>query len=122
VAREARLVETDTAFHVTARGNYRQTAFFSDEDRAEYLQLLGHHAALEGLEIFGWSLMTNHMHLLAVPGKVLLWREPCAAPSPTIRSVSIVGWVPAAVTSGSRASTRARWPVTLSGRFSGTSN
>ena len=67
MAREARLVETDIAFHVTARGNYRQTVFFSDADRAEYLDLLDHHAAFEGLEIFGWCLMTNHIHMLAVP-------------------------------------------------------
>jgi putative transposase len=67
VAREARLVETDTALHVTARGNYRQSVFLSDEDRAEYLELLGHHAVLEGLEIFGWCLMANHIHVLAVP-------------------------------------------------------
>src|SRR5271165_18812 len=67
MARQARLVETDVAFHITARGNYRQTVFFSDQDRAEYLELLGHHAALEGLEIFGWCLMTNHIHMLAVP-------------------------------------------------------
>src|SRR5271165_6007216 len=67
MARQARLVETDVAFHITARGNYRQTVFFSDQDRAEYLELLGRHATLEELEIFGWCLMTNHTHLLAVP-------------------------------------------------------
>ncbi|MGA7409161.1 MAG: hypothetical protein WBW33_01680 [Bryobacteraceae bacterium] len=58
MVRQARLVETDAVFHITARGNYRQTVFFSDQDRAEYLELLGRHATLEGLEIFGWCLMT----------------------------------------------------------------
>ena len=69
MARQARLVESGIAFHVTARGNYRQTVFFSDEDRAGYLDLLARYAAVEGLEILGWCLMTNHAHLLAVPRK-----------------------------------------------------
>jgi REP element-mobilizing transposase RayT len=40
----ARLVEAGSFFHVTARGNYRQNVFFSDQDRAEYLGLPAHHA------------------------------------------------------------------------------
>ena len=64
VARVARLVEAGSFFHVTARGNYRQNVFFSDQDRAEYLGLLAHHAAIEGLDILGWCCMTNHIHLL----------------------------------------------------------
>ena len=63
----ARLVEAGSFFRVTVRGNYRQNVFFSDQDRAEYLGLLAHHAALEGLDILGWCCMTNHIHLLAVP-------------------------------------------------------
>jgi putative transposase len=69
MARQARLIESGIAFHVTARGNYRQTVFFSEEDRAEYLDLLARCAAAEDLEILGWCLMTNHAHLLAVPRK-----------------------------------------------------
>jgi putative transposase len=67
VARQARLVDPGIAFHVTARGNYQQTVFFDDDDRAQYLHLLSRHAASESLEILGWCLMTNHVHLLAVP-------------------------------------------------------
>jgi putative transposase len=69
MARQARLIESGIAFHITARGNYRQTVFFSEEDRAEYLDLLARCAAAEDLEILGWRLMTNHAHLLAVPRK-----------------------------------------------------
>jgi len=46
-------MEAGIAFHVTARGNYRQTVFFADHDRAEYLGLLDKHAAAEGTEILG---------------------------------------------------------------------
>lgn len=48
-------------------GNYRQSVFFSDDDRAEYLGLLARYPGLEALDILGWCLMTNHVHLLAVP-------------------------------------------------------
>ena len=122
MARQARLVETDVAFHITARGNYRQTVFFSDQDRAEYLELLGRHATLEELEIFGWCLMTNHTHLLAVPRQR-------AALARTMRRTQAdysqrlnrrIG--SRVVISGSPASTRARSPATPSGRFSATSN
>ncbi len=67
MARQSRLVEAGLAFHITARGNYRQTVFHTDSDRGEYLDLLAKHAGLEALEVLGWCLMTNHIHLLAVP-------------------------------------------------------
>jgi putative transposase len=60
-------VEAGCAFHLTARGNYRQSVFFSEEDRAAYLNLLARYACLEALDVLGWCLMTNHVHLLAVP-------------------------------------------------------
>ena len=69
MARQSRLVEPGLAFHITARGNYRQTVFYNDRDRSEYLDLLGNHADLEALEVLGWCLMTNHVHLLAIPRK-----------------------------------------------------
>lgn len=64
---QARLAEPGFTFHITARGNYRQTVFFTEDDRAEYLRLLGRYASLEAVEVLGWCLMTNHLHLLAVP-------------------------------------------------------
>jgi putative transposase len=70
VARQARLVEAGTVFHVTARGNFRQTTFYTAEDRAEYLDLLTRYCALETLDLLGWCLMSNQVHLLAVPGRV----------------------------------------------------
>jgi putative transposase len=69
MARQARLVEAGTAFHVTARGNYRQRTFHDAEDRAEYVALLARYSALEGVAVVGWCLMTNHVHLIGVPGR-----------------------------------------------------
>jgi len=80
------LVASGVAFHIVARGNYRQTVFFADGDHEEYLSLLGRHAASESLEILGWCLMTNHVHLLVVP------QQRKAPSKPRGGSLGTVGW------------------------------
>jgi hypothetical protein len=35
--------------------------------RATYLELLRHHSELRGLALLGYCLMSNHVHLIAVP-------------------------------------------------------
>ncbi|MGE5646832.1 MAG: transposase [Acidobacteriota bacterium] len=55
------------AHHVTQRGNNRQDVFFSAGDRRLYLALLARHAARHGVQILGYCLMTNHVHLVAIP-------------------------------------------------------
>jgi putative transposase len=67
VPRRSRVVEAGIPLHITARGNYQQTIFHTAGDRAEYLKLLARHAVTERLELLGWCLMTNHVHLLAIP-------------------------------------------------------
>ncbi len=53
--------------HVTQRGNNRQPVFFVDDDRHTYLALLKRRSEAYGLEIVGYCLMTNHVHLIVVP-------------------------------------------------------
>ena len=65
--RIARIVVPGVPHHVTQRGNNRQQVFFSDADRELYLALLKSEAERFGLEILGYCLLTNHMHLVAVP-------------------------------------------------------
>ncbi|MBN1489940.1 MAG: transposase [Phycisphaerae bacterium] len=65
--RVARIVVPGAAHHVTQRGNNRQDVFFVDEDRRAYLGLLKEKAELYGLEVLGYCLMTNHVHIVAVP-------------------------------------------------------
>jgi putative transposase len=65
--RVARIVVPGAPHHVTQRGNNRQAVFFSDEDRELYLALLKAEADRFGLEILGYCLMSNHMHLVGVP-------------------------------------------------------
>ena len=65
--RFARLVIPGCSHHITQRGNNRQDAFFVDDDRRAYLAALREQAEKFGLEVLGWCLMTNHVHLIAVP-------------------------------------------------------
>ncbi|MDP3852919.1 transposase [Phenylobacterium sp.] len=55
------------AHHVTQRGNRRQTTFFSDADYAVYRDLLAEGCRAAGVEVWGYCLMPNHVHLILVP-------------------------------------------------------
>ena len=67
MARLPRVVVVDVAHHVTQRGNARQVILCSDADRVTYLALLGEYSQLYGLSLLGYCLMSNHVHLIAVP-------------------------------------------------------
>ena len=67
MARFPRVVVVDVPHHVTQRGNARQVILASDADRLTYLALLREYAALYGLSMLGYCLMSNHVHLIAVP-------------------------------------------------------
>ena len=67
MARLARLVIPGMPHHVTQRGNRRQETFFHDEDYAAYIELMAEWCREEGVEIWGYCLMPNHVHLIAVP-------------------------------------------------------
>jgi Transposase IS200 like len=53
--------------HITQRGNRRQQTFFNDGDYAAYLELMADWCREEGVEIWGYCLMPNHIHLITVP-------------------------------------------------------
>ena len=67
MARTARAVAVDTPHHVTQRGNGRQDVFFSDRDRQIYLDTLFDYAARYRLRVWGYCLMSNHVHFVVVP-------------------------------------------------------
>ena len=54
-------------YHITQRGNRREEVFFSEGDRDLYLKLLLQYSLKHGLDVKGYCLMTNHVHLVAVP-------------------------------------------------------
>ncbi|NLH17843.1 MAG: transposase [Phycisphaerae bacterium] len=65
--RTARIAIPDVPVHITQRGNNRQDVFFVDDDRRVYLSILREQSELYGLEVLGWCLMTNHIHLITRP-------------------------------------------------------
>ena len=67
MARTARAVALDCPHHVTQRGNGRHDVFFADRDREVYLDTLFDYAARYGLRVWGYCLMRNHVHFVAVP-------------------------------------------------------
>ncbi|RPJ38261.1 MAG: transposase, partial [Planctomycetaceae bacterium] len=65
--RLARAIAVGCAHHITQRGNNRQDVFLVDQDPQAYLQILAEQASKYGLEVLGYCLMTNHVHLVAIP-------------------------------------------------------
>jgi putative transposase len=67
MARLARVVVPGLPHHVTQRGNGRARTFFGDDDYALYRDLLGTHCHAAEVDVWGWCLMPNHVHLILVP-------------------------------------------------------
>ncbi len=68
MARLARVVLPGQPHHIIQRGNRRQDVFFQESDYEFYLGLLKEWCAKEGVEIWSYCLMTNHIHLIVRPG------------------------------------------------------
>jgi putative transposase len=69
MARLPRVIAVDGPHHVTQRGNGRRFILDSDTDRRVYLDLLKQSLALHGVAMMGYCLMSNHVHLVLVPGR-----------------------------------------------------
>ena len=67
MARIARVVVPGMPHHVVQRGVRGMNVFFSDDDRYAYLDLLPTYGQRFGVCFLAWCLMTNHIHLIAVP-------------------------------------------------------
>ena len=67
MARTARVVAVGAPHHITQRGNNRQDVFLSGEDRRFYLETLAESCRRYEISVLGYCLMTNHVHLVAVP-------------------------------------------------------
>ena len=69
MARLPRFDMPEVAQHIVQRGNDRLPCFASELDYFRYLQDLRDVAQENGCAIHAYVLMTNHVHLLATPGK-----------------------------------------------------
>ncbi len=53
--------------HVTHRGNRREKIFLETDDHRLYLRLLRKASERYGVRVYDYSLMPNHIHVIAVP-------------------------------------------------------
>ena len=67
MGRAARITIPGIPHHIVQRGNNREDVFFSDDDRRVYIRCLREHCGFYGLEVVGFCLMSNHVHLVATP-------------------------------------------------------
>lgn len=67
MARLARVIAPGLPHHLTQRGNRRQQTFFSDDDYRAYLDLMAEWCGREGVAVWAYCLMPNHVHLIVVP-------------------------------------------------------
>jgi hypothetical protein len=73
----ARVIAVDVAHHVTQRGNARRFILECDADREVYLNLLWEDVGLRGVSLVGYCLMSNHVHLVAIPRSLMIYLWPC---------------------------------------------
>ncbi len=67
MARFARVVIPECPHHITQRGVRSMDIFYTNHDRKIYLDLLIAQGQRFGIKYIGYCLMTNHVHLLAIP-------------------------------------------------------
>ena len=66
--RKARQKSKTGIYHVIVRGINRQDIFHDDEDRKRFLETLCRVSKESNSEVFGYCLMSNHVHLLIKEG------------------------------------------------------
>jgi putative transposase len=64
MARCARLVSHDLPMHIMNRGNNRQLIFTNDEEKSYFLYLLHSKKRMNGIHIYHYCIMDNHLHLI----------------------------------------------------------
>ena len=64
MARPLRLELAGGIYHVTSRGNGRESIYLADADRIGWLEVLGEVCQRFNWVCHAWCQMTNHYHLL----------------------------------------------------------
>ena len=65
--RPLRPIADGLIYHVINRGNNRQPIFESEGDFSAFLKAIAHLKERKPFDLFGYCLMTNHIHLLVRP-------------------------------------------------------
>lgn len=66
--RTRRIVVPDYPHHIVQRGHNREAVFASAADYRAYLETLAEFREALSLKVYGYCLMTNHVHLIVDPG------------------------------------------------------
>ena len=66
--RKRRIALAHYPHHIVQRGHNRKNVFRTEKDRLIYLQTLQEFRQKLGLKVYGYCLMTNHVHLIIDPG------------------------------------------------------
>jgi len=65
--RIARVVIPGIPYHITQRGNYKQSIFSDESDRVMYLSLVIEYIEKQEVKVLAYCLMENHIHFIMVP-------------------------------------------------------
>jgi putative transposase len=71
VPRVGRVVLPNYPHHIVQRGHNRQAVFAEAADFAYYLATLAEFKDVYGVKVYGFCLMTNHVHLILAPGEAV---------------------------------------------------
>jgi putative transposase len=66
--RKKRIALANYPHHIVQRGHNRKNVFRTEKDRNAYLETLRDFREKLGLRVFGYCLMSNHVHLIIDPG------------------------------------------------------
>ena len=69
--RLGRVVLPNYPHHVVQRGHNKQVVFAEEADFRFYLRTLEEFKDLYGVKVYGFCLMTNHIHLILQPGEAI---------------------------------------------------
>jgi putative transposase len=67
--RQARIIIANMPHHIVQRGHNKQAVFFETADYKNYLENLQELKQMLDLRVYGYCLMTNHIHLIVNPGE-----------------------------------------------------
>ncbi|MEI6519903.1 MAG: transposase [bacterium] len=67
MARSARIILPGLPHHITQRGNHREEIFTCTRDYNIYKNFVFKYCAKYGVDIMAYCLMSNHIHLVAIP-------------------------------------------------------
>jgi len=73
--RKKRADDAGCCYHALDRGNARQGIFYKPEGYDAFIRVLAEGLEKYAVELFSFSLMPNHWHLVLRPQKTVIWGD-----------------------------------------------